>query len=208
VSVLAVGTSSRPPLNVISSSCVIQARHIPHVRRIIIARRSFKVRVQCGHLCTLGLWAWIWEEEVVQPPKPLVNDDTREASSALTTASTGNQPASDMTLPSASEMPPVSPQRRRIWEMASAFGERAVSWGKVGRIRKRRRWKGERRRVEVASPSLFPSFCPIFIPSSPLPGSIHWTHPHSRIATLCVEGPRQMQLFPHQARRTELLLPR
>jgi hypothetical protein len=25
--------------------------------------------------------------------------------------------------------------------MASAFGERTVSWGKVGRIRKRRRWK-------------------------------------------------------------------
>jgi hypothetical protein len=47
---------------------------------------------------TYSMWAFvrvgivdrIWEERLVQPPKPLVNRDTRETSSLLTTASTGN----------------------------------------------------------------------------------------------------------------------
>jgi hypothetical protein len=36
------------------------------------------------------------EEEVVQFPKPLLNGDSQETPSPLTTASTGNQPASGM----------------------------------------------------------------------------------------------------------------
>ena len=45
--------------------------------------------------------------EVVQPPKPLVNGDTRETPSPLTT---GNQPASGAIFLSASEKPPDPPR--------------------------------------------------------------------------------------------------
>ena len=83
-------------------------------------------------LCSLCAFVrvGIGEEDIVQPPKPLVKDDTQGMPSPLTTARMGNQLAGGTTLPSASEKPPVPPRRRRIWEMASASGERAVSWGK------------------------------------------------------------------------------
>jgi hypothetical protein len=49
---------------------------------------------------------------------------------------------------------------RRLWEMASAFGGRAVSWGEVGRIRKRRRWT----KRKTARRSCLPLPLPILLP--------------------------------------------
>ena len=49
----------------------------------------------------------IWVEEVVQPTMPLVNGDTQETPSPLTT---GNQPASGTIFLSASEKPPNPPR--------------------------------------------------------------------------------------------------
>ena len=133
VSMPAVGTSSRPPLSTISSSRVIQTQtqNVPYP---LCTSNYCLTRLRS----TCSLWAFvragiverIWEEEVIQPPKRLVNGDTQETPSPPTTASTRNVPASGMALPSASEKPPVPPRRRRLWEMASALGERAASWGK------------------------------------------------------------------------------
>ena len=160
---LAAATTSAPPPalahvytpSVSSSQCYI----------VVQAQTQNSLYSQCTpnycvtrlrRLCSL--WAFvrvgIGEEDIVQPPKPLVKDDTQGMPSPLTTARMGNQLAGGTTLPSASEKPPVPPRRRRIWEMASTSGERAVSWGKGSG------GKREGQREEVPSASPFLSFYP------------------------------------------------
>ena len=73
------------------------------------------------------------------------------------------------------------------WERGPSVGVR-----KVERIQRGRR---KRRRIARGS-------CP------PHPHPLHWNHPHFQSATLSAIGPRLMQLFPHQAHRTELPLQR
>ncbi|KAG9313605.1 hypothetical protein JVU11DRAFT_5935 [Chiua virens] len=123
------GTSSRTPLNPISSSRVLQAQtqNLPYP---LCTSNYCLTRLRS----TCSLWAFVrvgivervWEEDVVQPSKPIVHGDGKKTPAPLVL---GNRPTSAAD-PSVSEKPPVPPRRRKLWEMASAFGERAVSWGK------------------------------------------------------------------------------
>ncbi|KAH7912379.1 proline-rich protein [Hygrophoropsis aurantiaca] len=92
---------------------------------------------------TCSLWAFvrtgvverIWEEEVPANGKlvtgktddTLVNGDSGLPTPTPTPATPPNGPATSSTI---SEKPAIPPRRRRLWEMASALGERAASWGK------------------------------------------------------------------------------
>ena len=90
------------------------------------------------------------------------------------------------------------------WERGLPVGVR-----KVERIPKRRtrtkRWAARISCLPLPLPTLLP---PIPMPSPPLPGWMHRTRPHFQSATSSAIGPRLIQLFPHQARRTELPLRR
>ncbi|KAG2143010.1 proline-rich protein [Suillus clintonianus] len=80
---------------------------------------------------TCSLWAFvrtcvverIWEEEPIIPDKkPTISDvngaeDTQESNK-------NHSPAANAPAIPAGEKPPVPPRRRRLWEMASALGER------------------------------------------------------------------------------------
>ncbi|KAH7925454.1 hypothetical protein BV22DRAFT_1064951 [Leucogyrophana mollusca] len=94
---------------------------------------------------TCSLWAFVrtgivervWEEEVAaQPAVKLLNGKTEDVQvngDRTATTPTPDTPPKGTSASSATpEKPPVPPRRRRLWEMASAFGERAVSWGKEG----------------------------------------------------------------------------
>ncbi|KIK91809.1 hypothetical protein PAXRUDRAFT_148685 [Paxillus rubicundulus Ve08.2h10] len=136
------GVLSRSPVHTAVSSRVLPAQ-TQNLRYPLCTSNYclFRLRSTCS------LWAFvrtgiverIWEE-VAQPPKSsanLENDSVHvqghEASTGPTTpASAVSQPSNATVSPPASEKPPVPPRRRGLWEMASAFGERAVSWGKEG----------------------------------------------------------------------------
>ncbi|KAI9567590.1 hypothetical protein HD554DRAFT_2173359 [Boletus coccyginus] len=158
VSMPAVGTSSRPtaPLNTISSSRVIQAQTQNSPYPLCTSNYCLtRLRSTCSlwAFVRVGIVERIWEEEVVQSPKPLVNGETLDAPSPLTTTNTGNHPANGKSLPLASEKPPVPPRRRRLWEMASALGERAVSWGKEGAENIKEKEKDSAKKLPTPPPS-------------------------------------------------------
>ncbi|KIK43015.1 hypothetical protein CY34DRAFT_804253 [Suillus luteus UH-Slu-Lm8-n1] len=85
---------------------------------------------------TCSLWAFvrtsvverIWEEEPVIPDKkPVISGANGTENTQESNKKNSSPAASESAIP-AGEKPPVPPRRRRIWEMASALGERAVSW--------------------------------------------------------------------------------
>ncbi|KAG2154193.1 uncharacterized protein EDB93DRAFT_187376 [Suillus bovinus] len=85
---------------------------------------------------TCSLWAFvrscvverIWEEEPVIPDKkPMISDANRTDNTQESNKKNAAPAASAFASP-AGEKPPVPPRRRRLWEMASALGERAASW--------------------------------------------------------------------------------
>ncbi|KAG1877054.1 hypothetical protein C8R48DRAFT_768611 [Suillus tomentosus] len=85
---------------------------------------------------TCSLWAFvrtciverIWEEELVIPnKKPVISGGNGTENTQESNKRNSSPAASAFTLP-AGEKPPVPPRRRRLWEMASAFGERATGW--------------------------------------------------------------------------------
>jgi hypothetical protein len=81
----------------------------------------------------------------------------------------------------------------------------------VERVPERGRRKKRRttRRRCLPLPLPFPILLtPILLPSRPLPGYMHRTGPHFQSATSSAIRSRLIQLFPHQARRTELPLQR
>ncbi|KAG6335128.1 hypothetical protein ID866_3968 [Astraeus odoratus] len=88
---------------------------------------------------TCSLWAFVrtgiiervWEEEVFRPPR-LVEVDKLVVNGHRTPKQPSTPTASRPTSPGIPDKPPVPPRRRRLWEMASALGERAASWGKDG----------------------------------------------------------------------------
>ena len=130
----------------------------------------------------VGIVEWIWEEEVVQPSKPLTNGDTQKTPLPLTTVGAGNpsQPASSTTFYSASEKPPVPRRRRRFWEMASAFGELSVGVRKAETTPRR----GRRKKRRAARRSSLPHPLPILLP-----------HPYTESSTSRV-GALDSPLFP------------
>lgn len=157
VSMHAVGTSSRP-LNAISlqSSRVIQAQ--THNSPYPLCTSNYcltRLRSTCSlwAFVRVGIVERIWEEEVVQPSKPLVNGDPQATPSPPTSADTGNQPPNGTTVPSGSEKPPVPPRRRRLWEMASALGERAASWGKESGENTKEKEKDSTKKMPPPPPS-------------------------------------------------------
>jgi len=85
---------------------------------------------------TCSLWAFvrtciierIWEEELVIPDKKPVISATNGTENTQESNKNNSSPAGSESVISAGEKPPVPPRRRRLWEMASAFGEKAVSW--------------------------------------------------------------------------------
>ena len=105
VPVPAVGTPSIPPVDTISisSSRVIQAQTQDSPYHLRTSNYLTRLRSTCSLWVFLhvGIAEQILEKEVVRPPKPLIDGDTQETPSLLTTASPGSQPAS--TLPPASE---------------------------------------------------------------------------------------------------------
>ncbi|KAG1753550.1 proline-rich protein [Suillus paluster] len=125
---------------------------------------------------TCSLWAFvrtcvverIWEEELVIPDKkpaiPDVNGMENTQESNKNSFSALNAPA-----PLASEKPPVPPRRRRLWEMASALGERAVSWTETSKEKDKEKDKGE-----GTTRKLPPA--PLAHPSVP--------HPHAQVPPL------------------------
>ncbi|KAF8137278.1 proline-rich protein, partial [Boletus edulis] len=133
--------SSRPPLSTIASSRVIQAQTQNSPYPLCTSNYCLtRLRSTCS------LWAFvrfgvverIWEEE--------------ESASPQTSASAGNQPASS-TFSAASEKPPVPPRRRRLWEMASALGERAASWGKESGENTKEKEKDSTKKIPSPPPS-------------------------------------------------------
>jgi len=168
-----VGPSSRPtpPLNTTSSSRVIQAQTQNSPYPLCTSNYCLtRLRSTCSlwAFVRVGIVERIWEEEVVQSPKPLVNGETREAPSPLTTTSAGNQPANGKNLPLASEKPPVPPRRRRLWEMASALGERAASWGKEGAENFKEKEKESTKKLPTPPPSHPSALHPHAAPTSPV----------------------------------------
>ncbi|KAF9239849.1 hypothetical protein BU15DRAFT_46269, partial [Melanogaster broomeanus] len=133
----------RPPIHLTTPSRVLpaQTQTPPHP---LCTSNYCLLRLRS----TCSLWAFvrtgiierIWEEEVIQPSERSAKADKlsdnvqgHEAITRPTTpASASSRPPSATTSPSASDKPPVPPRRRRLWEMASAFSERAVGWGKEG----------------------------------------------------------------------------
>ena len=87
---------------------------------------------------TCSLWAFvrtgvverIWEEEPVVPPKKLASASANATvtENAQESNNKSPSPALSPVETSVGDKPPVLPRRRRLWEMASALGEKAVSW--------------------------------------------------------------------------------
>ncbi|OAX41614.1 hypothetical protein K503DRAFT_863692 [Rhizopogon vinicolor AM-OR11-026] len=85
---------------------------------------------------TCSLWAFvragvverIWEEEHVVPHKQPASANPNLTENAQESNAKTPSPALSPSETSVGEKPPVLPRRRRLWEMASAFGERAVNW--------------------------------------------------------------------------------
>ncbi len=71
----------------------------------------------------------IWEEEVLPPPAPPRRHAT--APSSLSTLMERTKSV-DHRVNGVDGKPPVPPRRRGLWGIASALGERAVSWGGEG----------------------------------------------------------------------------
>ena len=128
----------------------------------------------------VGIVERVWEEGVVQPPKPHINGDTQESPSPPTSVGTASQPASGATPASASEKPPVPPRRKRLWEMASALGERAVSWGKESGENNKEKDKDKEREKEKDTEIDGARRLPIPPPSHP---SVPHPHPHAESPT-------------------------
>ncbi|KAI6124517.1 hypothetical protein EDD16DRAFT_1431157, partial [Pisolithus croceorrhizus] len=123
--------SSRPPAHSSTTSRVLpaQSNNSPHP---LCTSNYCLLRLRT----TCSLWAFvrtgiverIWQEEVAQLPS--ADGTTINGNGSPNPPSTPR--SSQLTLPNASEKPPVPPRRRRLWEMASALGEKAASWGKDG----------------------------------------------------------------------------
>lgn len=127
-------TSSRLPVHSSTTSRALpaQSNNSPHP---LCTSNYCLLRLRT----TCSLWAFvrsgiierIWQEEVTQLPSSASADRiTINGNGSPNPPSTPR--SSQPTLPNASEKPPVPPRRRRLWEMASALGEKAVSWGKEG----------------------------------------------------------------------------
>ncbi|KAG6377585.1 hypothetical protein JVT61DRAFT_15403 [Boletus reticuloceps] len=168
------GPSSRPPLSTIPSSRVIQAQTQNSPYPLCTSNYCLtRLRSTCS------LWAFvrfgvverIWEEEVDRLPGTRVDgNNAQESASPQTSASAGNQPASSI-FSAASEKPPVPPRRRRLWEMASALGERAASWGKESGENTKEKEKDGTKKIPSPPPSH---------PSAP--------HPHAEFLTSRVDA--------------------
>jgi len=137
---------------------------------------------------TCSLWSFvrtgiverIWEEEVVDPPRSMTSDNVT-ANGQRTPKQSPKPIGSQPTSPNTSDKPPVPPRRRRLWEMASALGERAVNWGKDGGDGPRDKEKIPGKRLPSPPPSH---------PAAP--------HPHAETS------PTQVQAPPPLPRRSEM----
>lgn len=137
---------------------------------------------------TCSLWSFmrtsiverIWEEEIVDPPRSITADNVT-ANGQRTPKQSPKPIESQPTSLNTSDKPPVPPRRRRIWEMASALGERAVNWGKDGGDGPRDKEKFPGKRLPSPPPSH---------PSAP--------HPHAETP------PTQVQVPPPLPRRSEM----
>ncbi|KAH7887024.1 hypothetical protein F5I97DRAFT_1967068 [Phlebopus sp. FC_14] len=131
---------SRPPIHPTTSSRVLPAQ--PQNSPYPLCTSNYcllRLRSTCS------LWAFVrtgivervWEEQP-QPQnsspvdKPSTNGHGSDMPKRSSTPASITRPTSGNTSPSATEKPPVPPRRRRLWEMASVLGERAVGWGKEG----------------------------------------------------------------------------
>ncbi|KAJ8585678.1 hypothetical protein M405DRAFT_935884 [Rhizopogon salebrosus TDB-379] len=85
---------------------------------------------------TCSLWAFvrtgvverIWEEDPVVPQKKPTSANTSVIEIVQESSKKNSSPAATPPETPVGEKPPALPRRRRLWEMASALGERAVSW--------------------------------------------------------------------------------
>ncbi|KAI6044009.1 hypothetical protein EDC04DRAFT_3138224 [Pisolithus marmoratus] len=130
----AASASSRSPAHSSTTSRVLpaQSNNWPHP---LCTSNYCLLRLRT----TCSLWAFVrtgiiervWQEEVTQIPSSASTD--RISTSGNGSPNPPSTPrSSQLTLPNASEKPPVPPRRRRLWEMASAFSEKAANWGKDG----------------------------------------------------------------------------
>lgn len=106
---------------------------------------------------TCTMWAFvrtgivekIWEEEVPVLPPPLV----------IPTSTSG-------------EKPPIPPRRRGLWSMASALGEKAVSWGDGDKSKKAQAQTTTAKNLPATPPPIHPSIAsttPLSSAPSPAP---------------------------------------
>ncbi|KAI6029662.1 hypothetical protein PISMIDRAFT_95832, partial [Pisolithus microcarpus 441] len=121
----AASTSPRSPVHSSTTSRVLtaQSNNSPHP---LCTSNYCLLRLRT----TCSLWAFVrtgivermWQEEVTQLPSSASADGiTINGNASPNPPSTPR--GSQLTLPNASEKPPVPPRRRRLWEMA-------VGWGK------------------------------------------------------------------------------
>ncbi|KAG2341611.1 hypothetical protein BDR05DRAFT_965004 [Suillus weaverae] len=100
---------------------------------------------------TCSLWAFvrtciverIWEEEPVK--QPVISDANGTENTQESNKKNFSLAANESAIP-AGEKPPVPPRRRRLWEMASALGERAVSW--TENVKEKEKEKGKEKDKE------------------------------------------------------------
>ncbi|KAG2363670.1 hypothetical protein BDR07DRAFT_1403561 [Suillus spraguei] len=153
---------------------------------------------------TCSLWAFvrtciverIWEEEPVIPKKkPIISDmngtENTQESNKKNPSLAGSGPA----IP-AGEKPPVPPRRRRLWEMASALGERAVSWTENAKEKEKEKEKDEETDKKPARK----------LPPAPTRPSI--LHPPAEAPHPHAEAPHPHAEAPHPPAESPPPLPR